>query len=250
MHCDHKLGLSLGVLIIGFAAALCFPRQRDREVVSLELEGAADLDHEIALLPVRAYTEQEAAPEMPAAPVAPEPEAFAFDQPVSGGDEEPLNLFAGPPEPIQTTNAGASSPSNSVPATAAISPDAVAAPEALEEYTVQPGDTLSGLAARFLGSHSRYLELYEANRNVLSSPDDLQPQMKLRIPGAQPSVARTSRDVAPHDDGARMASNGAASGVAADDQPQPNRFKPAGRRPFIPAASIPAENSADESASR
>ena len=50
-------------------------------------------------------------------------------------------------------------------------------------YQVQPGDTLSVLAGRFLGSSRRYLELYEANRDVLSSPDDLQVGMLLKIPG-------------------------------------------------------------------
>lgn len=239
MHCDHKLGLSLGVLIVGFAAALCFPRHRDREAVSLELDGAADLDHEIALLPVRAYTEQEAALQTPAEPIAPEPEAVAFDHPVSGEDDEQLDPFAGPPESIATGNAP-----GTVLETAVISPDAVAVPEALEEYTVQSGDTLSGLAARFLGSHSRYLELYEANRDILSSPDDLQPQMRLRIPSV--AVVVENAPAAQHNDRAHLAAAGGtpAAPVPADapDQPQPNRFQPAGRRPFIPPASIPSES--------
>jgi hypothetical protein len=253
MHCDHKLGLSLGVLIVGFAAALCFPRQRDREVVSLELDGAADLDHEIALLPVRAYTEEEAKPEPSAEPVVPEPAAMAFEQVVPGGDAEQLELFAGPPEPIRGVDGG-SAPNAAL--AAAISPDAVAAPASLDEYTVQAGDTLSGLAARFLGSHSRYLELYEANRDVLSSPDDLQPQMKLRIPVAPASVADVSGVAEPSESarreatGAAAAASSAATIVEADgiDSPQQNRFKPAGRRPFIPAASIPASPEAGDSA--
>lgn len=251
MHCDHKLGLSLGVLIVGFAAALCFPRHRDREVVSLELDGAADLDQEIALLPIRAYTEEEAAPEAEAPPVAPLPESAAFEQPVPGGATDELELFAGPPEPIATGDAA-----GTVLETAAISPDAVAAPQAMEEYTVRPGDTLSGLAARFLGSHARYLELFEANRDVLSSPDDLQPRMTLRIPGGQTAIADAAPGGGSQVQNAAMASNalataGSASSIPekmADETSRAARFKPAGRRPFIPAASIPAEREAGDSA--
>jgi hypothetical protein len=250
MHCDHKLGLSLGVLIVGFAAALCFPRQRDREAVSLELEGAADLDHEIALLPVRAYTDEEGMRESSTEPFVPEPETLAFEQQPPGADGARRELFAGPPEPIQSVERESDAPNADL--AAAVSPDAVPAPELLEEYTVRAGDTLSGLAARFLGSHSRYLELYEANRDVLSSPDDLQPRMRLRIPAAVPETS----PLAPHELSATMASNGeaaagdAAPGVEADGvaRRQENRFRPAGRRPFIPAASIPAATETDEPA--
>ena len=253
MQCDHKLGLSLGVLIVGFAAALCFPRHRDREVVSLELDEAGDLDHEIALLPVRAYTEQETTSEAPAQPIVPEPESMAFDQPVAGGHEEQLEPYAGPPEPIQAADGASAEPMSRL-ATASISPDAVAAPEVLEEYTVRAGDTLSGLAARFLGSHARYLELYEANRHLLSSPDDLQPQMRLRIPAMPGAVADASPAVQQAQSSAMAHGEAAASNpssvVEAEgvDQPQQTRFKPAGRRPFIPAASIPAAPDLDDSA--
>ncbi len=49
-------------------------------------------------------------------------------------------------------------------------------------YEVRPGDTLSELAQRFLGSSRRYHELYEANRDVLSSPHALRAGVVLRIP--------------------------------------------------------------------
>ncbi len=50
------------------------------------------------------------------------------------------------------------------------------------EHRVTIGDTLTGLAARYLGSSARYMEIYEANRDVLRSPDDLRSGMTLRIP--------------------------------------------------------------------
>ncbi|MCL4219920.1 MAG: LysM peptidoglycan-binding domain-containing protein [Phycisphaerales bacterium] len=50
------------------------------------------------------------------------------------------------------------------------------------EYTVKPGDTLSGIAKEFYGS-VRYIDfVYQANRDRLRSKDDLKPGQVLRIP--------------------------------------------------------------------
>lgn len=55
------------------------------------------------------------------------------------------------------------------------------------EYTVAPGDTLSGIAQRFYGDPGRWRTIYEANRAVLGDPDRLKSGMKLKIP---PKAAR------------------------------------------------------------
>jgi Tfp pilus assembly protein FimV len=57
------------------------------------------------------------------------------------------------------------------------------APATPRTYTVQKNDSLSEIAQRVLGSGRKYLAIYEANRDVLSSPDALRPGMVLRIPG-------------------------------------------------------------------
>jgi nucleoid-associated protein YgaU len=49
-------------------------------------------------------------------------------------------------------------------------------------YTVREGDNLSTIAQQLLGSAKRYLVIYEHNRNVLESPNDLRPGMVLTIP--------------------------------------------------------------------
>ena len=49
-------------------------------------------------------------------------------------------------------------------------------------HTIVDGDSLPALAERYLGSAERYLELFEANRNVLSSPDVLPIGTRLVIP--------------------------------------------------------------------
>ena len=49
-------------------------------------------------------------------------------------------------------------------------------------YTVQSGDTLSDIAAQFYGQAGQWRRVFEANRGVLDSPDDLQPGQELTIP--------------------------------------------------------------------
>ena len=49
-------------------------------------------------------------------------------------------------------------------------------------YTVQRGDTLRSIAARFLGDERRWREIFEANRAVISNPDIIRPGMQLVIP--------------------------------------------------------------------
>ena len=55
---------------------------------------------------------------------------------------------------------------------------------------VVDGDRLKSLAKRYLGSASRYLEIYEANRDVLASPDLLPIGTKLKIPIDSPPVTK------------------------------------------------------------
>lgn len=49
-------------------------------------------------------------------------------------------------------------------------------------YTVQSGDTLSKIAARFYGDAQKYPVIFEANRPMLSHPDKIYPGQSLRIP--------------------------------------------------------------------
>ena len=55
-------------------------------------------------------------------------------------------------------------------------------------YTLQPGDTLSGLAARYLGAAGRWRDLYALNQRVIGSdPNRLQVGMRLQIPTDGPT---------------------------------------------------------------
>jgi nucleoid-associated protein YgaU len=49
-------------------------------------------------------------------------------------------------------------------------------------YTVQPGDTLSGISKKFLGNANEYMDIFNANRDQLTDPDMIKPGQVLKIP--------------------------------------------------------------------
>lgn len=57
-----------------------------------------------------------------------------------------------------------------------------AVPAATITYTVQAGDTLSGIAKKFMGNANDYMDIFNANRDQLSDPDKIRPGQVLKIP--------------------------------------------------------------------
>lgn len=51
-----------------------------------------------------------------------------------------------------------------------------------QTYTVKAGDTLSKIAKDLLGNASSYTQIFEANRDQLSDPDEIKPGQVLKIP--------------------------------------------------------------------
>jgi len=49
-------------------------------------------------------------------------------------------------------------------------------------YTVKSGDTLSAIAKQFYNDASKYMKIFEANKNILSNPDNIAPGQVLTIP--------------------------------------------------------------------
>jgi nucleoid-associated protein YgaU len=49
-------------------------------------------------------------------------------------------------------------------------------------YTVQVGDNLSRISQQVYGDASKYMKIFEANKDKLSDPDKLKPGTELRIP--------------------------------------------------------------------
>ncbi len=64
--------------------------------------------------------------------------------------------------------------------------DEPAPPPGVREYTVRTGDTLIGIAKRELRDPTRWYDIFDMNRDVLSSPDELKPGMVIRLPSAPP----------------------------------------------------------------
>jgi nucleoid-associated protein YgaU len=49
-------------------------------------------------------------------------------------------------------------------------------------YTVQSGDTLFKIAEELYGDGDEYEKIFDANREILESPDRIEPGQKLSIP--------------------------------------------------------------------
>ena len=49
-------------------------------------------------------------------------------------------------------------------------------------YTVQPGDSLSKISKQFYGDASRYMKIFEANRDQLKNPNEVHSGQRLIIP--------------------------------------------------------------------
>ncbi len=216
MHRDVKLGLALGILVIGFAAAFCFPRQPATEIAVDPVMGLklAAVDAEIRQERRRTFVGDELTPAAEptladAPPAFPElnPELPPLQTAAMRAREE---LLSAAPEPIpvhQPETAPARDSLAGVLSQPSMSPSATPSPAdaslvamepevpSVEEqfYTVQPGDTLSAISARTLGTVRRYEEIFEANRDVLSTPNSLQIGMQLRIPQDAAALARRTR---------------------------------------------------------
>ena len=53
---------------------------------------------------------------------------------------------------------------------------------AARTYTVKPGDTLSKISKEFLGNANDYMEIFNANKDQLSDPNEIKPGQVLKIP--------------------------------------------------------------------
>jgi hypothetical protein len=252
MQRDMKIGMAVGVALIGIVGALFFrrePETKDRDAPP-PLQDTEDLDRRIGEKGKVPY--MDAVEEFPdrAAPVPPPQTAGAKSASKSGNADAPRFLTnedearnreilsrrkAPAPDPIPPVPAkkDAAVASDSVPAeNREWTPAGTAVKKSVEPqrsvptgtartpgrtHVIQAGDTLSGLASKYLGSSARYREIYEANRNVLRSPDDLREGVTIVIPdGGKP---RDSQAVA--------GTSAAGSGTPADATGKTVKARPA-----------------------
>ncbi len=52
----------------------------------------------------------------------------------------------------------------------------------IKSYTVKAGDTLSVIAKKVYGDAAKFNDIYEANKDVLASADDIKVGQTLKIP--------------------------------------------------------------------
>jgi len=200
MHPDKKTGLALGVLLVGFVGAFFFRNEADPNNNIPELENAQALDDRIAERPVVPYltgveTEQDD-------PADPRSNGLSDQELPSFLRQDDQDGFGSPPEPIREQGIASDFNSGRDSTTTASHNDAwQTSPrnnnrsersyvDGPRFHVVQKGDTLTALAAKYLGSTRRFGDLYNANRDLLKSADDLRVGMKLRIP--ETSVSRRS----------------------------------------------------------
>lgn len=108
------------------------------------------------------------------------PSPAAGSPAASAPTQAPAHVPASAPTPRATSTAPV------VPAT----PDVAATPSAAARaYVVRAGDSLSAIAAAELGDEGRWTEIYALNRDVVSDPDVIRPQTRLRLPGASSAAA-------------------------------------------------------------
>lgn len=222
MHRDKKLGLALGVLLVGIVGAFFFRNETARDDAP-RLKNPESLDSVIAEKSLTPYlggpeTGRDAKPVQipepaPRKPRRWDPPSFLTDVPdaVMG---DPVATLPGPPDPIapapQIDETAAPIRLPEPRRTRSISNPRVVAPSTSRDLVPDPspmfseretptrthrvvsGDTLSGLAERYLGSHRRFDEIFAANRDQLRNPDDLKLGMILEIPPREACTARKS----------------------------------------------------------
>ncbi|MDS9466252.1 LysM and BON domain-containing protein [Paracoccus sp. MBLB3053] len=86
------------------------------------------------------------------------------------------------PPPSAPPGGAEMTPTQTTPEPAAVPASAPAEFREPVFHTVQKGETLSAIAQEYLGKASRYPEIFEANKPMLSDPDKIYPGQMLRIP--------------------------------------------------------------------
>lgn len=99
--------------------------------------------------------------------------------------ESPYEIVMGQPVVRDDQPADGAAPTTSAPVDNATS-----------EYTIQSGDTMWKLAARFMGSGSRHAELAAMNTGRLGPAGELRVGTKIRVPGAAAGAAPAAQQQA------------------------------------------------------
>ena len=235
MHQDKKISIALGILLVGTVGALFFRHESGASEDDLpQLADPEAVDAKIAEKTLRPYRTPPAKP----APTRSDQYGFSY----KGFSQESATATDPEPElkPIPVSDPGSQpSPDHKaawsvVPGTENIRlssrerttrPPTATGPT--RTYRVKSGDTLTGLAAKFLGNSQRYHEILRANRDRLKSPRQMRAGMTLLIPARAPAAVPRTPGTSPKTRG--PAKQPARTQPAVDKR----RFRPVRRSPFI-----------------
>lgn len=220
MHQDQRIGLALGVLLLGAAGAFFFRHDAKPGAESPRLRTAKQLDARIAEKSISPYLQGIEEVDPPKSTAA-RNVSDRGGPPLNQRDDGSLPSLGSPdfltddsrepfdasthksrarlrqeqaddgipdlaPIPIPDTD---EITTGKTPSYNDTSPGAAVA-ERL--HTVQKGETLSSIAAKELGSTNRFIEIYEANRDQLKDANDVRVGMKLRMPSRQMPLSSKS----------------------------------------------------------
>ncbi|MDB5097534.1 MAG: hypothetical protein JWM80_1955 [Cyanobacteria bacterium RYN_339] len=158
------------------------------------LQVASNNTNDAPVLP-RPHVEMPTAPKAPKAMAKPQLPVVHHSDPMAGAARDTaMSLPSRPRKPIQTAAKPESSEREpiaiSVPKRTPSVARSTAAPRGGSGYyQVKPGDSLSKLAKRYLGSAKRWPELYAMNRGRVSNPRMIRVGQVLALPGAGASTA-------------------------------------------------------------
>lgn len=212
MHQDQRIGLALGVLLIGACAALFFRNETREPATTPRLQHAEELDSRIAERATKPYlTGVEAVEASDRARLktvsdrgstaeSAEDHASSIWSPVESYGKNDAGQGRGrfgdtegevqELEPIPVPgdiSAGADRSSGTELGDARKGADRLGSKSSegaaeAQTHLVKQGETLSSIAARRLGNSNRFHEIYEANTDQLKDANDLRAGMILRIP--------------------------------------------------------------------
>ena len=278
MHQDQRIGLALGVLLIGACAALFFRNETRERVETPRLQHAQELDDRIAERTTRPYLKGveavEAGDRVRIRSVADRKESElasdedhggsylssaeqAFGGKNSSGGGQPLSQLTDSDSDVQelapipvpgdrppgdrSLSAGKTETGNSISSSKPGTSGRTSGENLQKERThlVLKGESLSSIAAKHLGNSNRFQDLFEANRDQLRDANDLRSGMVLKIP----ELASNSASKAAQTKAAGTTSVERSSGL--EPTPRLDGNKHLGERPAsAPLVDIREESSA------
>ncbi|MCP4172643.1 MAG: LysM peptidoglycan-binding domain-containing protein [Fuerstiella sp.] len=214
MHPDRKIGIAMGILLVGVVAALFFRNEPLPVDDSLSVRREQELNERLRERDVSVYLSDDLDSDVNSEPkfdlpelldrmksrksMAPQPIGLAIpdddlrqESTAVPTPSDPLR-FAPPQVAIKEDSPVDNHPSDTNPATLGMADilgrssstgtDTAITSQQFFNYTVKLGDTLSEIAEQHLGSQARYREIYEANRDTMASPNHLRVGKAIRIP--------------------------------------------------------------------